>query len=172
MKNCGTLFLVYVDNNVFCVCSLFLKTLLRVRNCLLKFKLTKTKFPQKKCNFFSSWFTSSFFPNLSLIIVCSVVALKRTSAAGHPLHQAASCHFLSFHFIVSVFSLLSFFMIIVFVFSFKKILLCFFSILKESFPSFFLKKIFLFTLCLFDLLLLFSLSMNSSLFQLLFFIYF
>ena len=40
-------FLVYVDNNVFCVCSLFLKTLLRICNCLLKFLLPKTDFYKK-----------------------------------------------------------------------------------------------------------------------------
>ena len=76
-------FVFSVSQNIFCACSLFLKTLLRICNCLLVHVF--------------------FFPNLSLIIVCSVVGVTRTSAAGHPLHQAVSCHLLSFHFIVSVF---------------------------------------------------------------------
>ena len=115
-------FLVYVDKNVFCVCSLFLKTLLRICNCLLVHVF--------------------FFPNLSLIIVCSVVGVTRTSAAGHPLHQAVSCHFLSFHIIVSsVFSSFLFNDHCVCFILLKNLALLFFSILKESFPSvFFLKK--------------------------------
>ena len=48
-------FLVFVDKNVFCVCSLLLKSLLWVCNCLLKFSLTGTNFYRKAfwCSFFT-----------------------------------------------------------------------------------------------------------------------
>ena len=40
-------FLVFVDKNVFCVCSPLLKSLLWFCNCLLEFSLTKTNFYKK-----------------------------------------------------------------------------------------------------------------------------
>ena len=82
-----------------------------------------------------------FFCDLSWIVVCSVAAVTRTSGAGHPLHQAVSCHFLSFHFIFSVFPLPFFdhvFFVFFFFSSFEKFLFCsIFHFLKESFPSVF-----------------------------------
>ena len=43
--------------------------------------------------------------HLSLIVVCSVVAMTRTSAAGHPLQQAVS--FLFFYLLLFLLSLIS-----------------------------------------------------------------
>ena len=153
LKKMWDTFFSFLLTKCFCVCTLLLKSLLWICNCLLTFSLRKTNFYKtnfliflfffkKKNLMFISYETLFSHPVLPLffvifhgIVVCSVVGVTRTSAAGHPLHQAVSCHFLSFLFIVSVFSL----------------------------PR---KKSCL--LILFDLLLLFSLSMNSSLFQLLF----
>ena len=59
------------------------------------------------------------FSYLLLIVVCSVIAVTWTSAAGHPLHQAVSFHALSFYFTsFPMFSRLSVFMIMFFRFSF------------------------------------------------------
>ena len=153
-----TFFLVFVDK-CFCVCSLLLKSLLWICNWLLTFSLTKTNFSKKKLSdvpfflqkidvqflrntIFSSCF--SFFCDLSWIVVCSVVAMTRTSAAGHPLHQAVPSHFLSFHslcqcflfflFMIMCFSSFSFY-VLLFSFFLKKILVCFFFISpKHLFP--------------------------------------
>ena len=130
----NTFFSFLLSQNIFCACSLFLKTLLRICNCLLVHVF--------------------FFPNLSLIIVCSVVGVTRTSAAGHPLHQAVSCHLLSFHFIVSVFSLLYIFMI-----------MCLFILLKKSCFAVFFNSYRIFSLLFFfeKNLLVYSLLVRSPL---------
>ena len=78
----------------------------------------------------------------TLLRICTCLLVPRTSAAGHPLHQAVSCHFLSFHFIVSsVFSSFLFYDHCVCFIPLKNSCFALFFILKESFPSvFFLKK--------------------------------
>ena len=89
-------------------------------------------------NFFSSWFTSSF-SYLSLTVVCSVVAMTRTLAAGHPL---ASSRLISCFFFFSCFDCLLFFLTIVCFFVFLFLL---HSLLFFFFPPCVLFHLFLLT---------------------------
>ena len=47
LKKLWNTFFSFLLTNVFCVCSLLLKSLLWICNCLLKFSLTKTNFHKK-----------------------------------------------------------------------------------------------------------------------------
>ena len=123
-----------LPKKTFCLCSLLLRSLLWIRNLLLNFsKKKKTK--QTSALHFTTKTLFMFFPLLLLTIVRTVVAVTRTSAAGHPLHQAVSFHFLSFHFTFSkVFSSFTFFMILCFsCLLFDVILYSFFCLVFTSF---------------------------------------
>ena len=98
--------------------------------------------------FCSSWFTP-FFLNFSLTVVRSVVAVARTSAAGHPLQQAVS--FLSLFLLLFLLSLIFF--------------------LRQCFSLFFMRSLFLplfCFICLFFLTVFFPPFSKLFLFQLFF----
>ena len=80
--------------------------------------LKETRVSLKK-HFFLLLVHVFFFSHLSLIVVCSVVAATRTSAAGHPL---ASSRLISCFFFFSCFHCLLFFFTIVFFFVFSFLL--------------------------------------------------
>ena len=97
-----SLFVLSVCSNPFFgfSCSLISKT---EQICTLHFFEKKTIFAifvgktscfSEKTLFFSSWFTP--LSHFSLTVLRSVVAMTRTSAAGHRLQQAVSRHLLSF----------------------------------------------------------------------------
>ena len=116
------------------MCYLLLGSLLWIRNLLLNF-------PKQNKLLHSILQQNSFhvFSHLFLTVVRSVVAVTRTSAAGHPLHQAASFHsfVISFHFFQG-FLLFDFFMIMCFsLFLFGVFLYSFFSFVFTFFCHFF-----------------------------------
>ena len=118
-----------------------------------------------KKNSFSPSVLSLLFSSL-LTVVCSVVAMTRTSAAGHPLHQAVSFHFLFLLLFFSLFSILFFTIVFFFVFlffiaffvpfcnfSFPLPLVCFISLFSFFFLLSFLQTLLVLALLVWSLLL-------------------